>query len=161
MCKRKPQPSSFRWKNNFVQLSLGPQRKENQFHCFSASEVSPCTQWFIWRVQSFKSKTNQSLKHEGTLLFGQVYPVEKQTPLSVVRPPSVLEFSTFTNQPSKEGTVQLSSTAWGRCENLLASLGWVGHDDRELSHTDGRGRPTPPSKLCIGPFPARASKLFM
>ena len=52
--------------------------KENQFHCFSASEGSQHTQWFIWRVQSFKSKTNQSQKQEATLLFGQVYPVEKQ-----------------------------------------------------------------------------------
>ena len=69
---------SFRWKNSFVQLSLGPRRKEKQFHSFSASKGSQCTQWFIWRVQSFKSKTNQSLKHEGTLLLGQVYPVEKQ-----------------------------------------------------------------------------------
>lgn len=93
--------------------------------------------------------------------WGRCIRQRNKTPLSVVRPPSVLEFSTFTNQPAKEGAVPHSSTAWGRCKNLLASLGWVGHNNRELSNTDGRGRPTPHSRLCIGPFPARASKLLI
>lgn len=73
---------SFRQKSNFIQWPHAPERKEKinliPFQPLQVLSTHNCTLWFFWRVQFFKSKTNQSLQHEWTLLFGQVYPVEKQ-----------------------------------------------------------------------------------
>lgn len=93
-------------------------------------------------------------------VLGRCIRQRNKTLLSVVRPPSTLEFSTFTNQPAWEGAAPHTSTAWSLCKNFPASSGWEGSADRKLSHTDGRERATPPARLRTGPFPARASTLL-
>lgn len=49
---------------------------------------------------------------------------------SVVRLPSALEFSTFTNLPAWEGAEPHTSTTWGLCRKLPASLGSEDSTDR-------------------------------
>lgn len=73
----------------------------------------------------------------------------KQGP--VVRPPSALEFSTFTNQPAWEGAEPPAATKWGLCKHLPASWG-EDRADPELSHMDGRGQATPSVGSSRGPF---------
>lgn len=71
---------------------------------------------------------------------------------SVVRPPSALEFSTFTNQPAWEGAEPHTATKWGLCKNLPASLGLGDTVDPELSNSDGGRQATPSAGLSQGSF---------
>lgn len=57
---------------------LAPEEKKSNFIAVQLLKVLSAHNGLSGGCNLSKSKTNQSLKHEGTLLLGQVYPVEKQ-----------------------------------------------------------------------------------
>lgn len=71
---------------NSIELFLAPKGKKRNFITFQLSQVgsahvegtTSCALWFIWRLQSFKSKTPGACSASELCFFGQVYPVEKQ-----------------------------------------------------------------------------------
>lgn len=134
---------------------LPPREKKinlTTFHPLQVLNAHSCTLWFIWRVRSFKSKTNWSLQHDWTLPFGQVYPVEKQnTALWLGR---LAHWRLAHSQISLSGRGQ--TTHIDNMGSVWKPPSLFGFGRQSWSRS-GKGQATPPAGPASGPFQPNAS----